>query len=47
MLTKPTTLASQAKSIIVGYDSIDFVTVLGGTAAVTEEVLLEAEKLIK
>lgn len=38
MLTKPTALSSQAQSVIVGLDHSSFVTVVGGTAVVSDAV---------
>lgn len=47
MLTKPTALSSQAQSVIVGLDHASFVTVVGGTAAVSDTVKNTALGLIQ
>ena len=47
MLTKPTALSSQAQAVIVGLDHTSFVTVIGGTAAVSDTVKNSALGLIQ
>ena len=46
MLTSPTSLVSQAEAIITENDRIGFVTAVGGTGALSEDVLQEALQLL-